>query len=131
MRILLVATFLALSAGTAAAAECADQTQAGLDQCADTDFKLADHALNAVYDQILRRIGTDTRLKQALIGAEKAWIEFRDAECKFRADPSQQGSIWPMEHLICLKDETEARTKALSAYLHCEEGDLQCPAPTQ
>ena len=90
MQILLVATFLALSAA-AAAAECADQTQAGLDQCADTDFKLADHALNAVYDQILRRIGTDTRLKQALIGAEKAWIEFRDAECKFRADPSRAG----------------------------------------
>ena len=131
MRILAVATFLAFSAGVAAAAECADQTQAGLDQCADADFKQADHALNAAYGQILERLKTDERLRQALVAAEKAGIAFRDAECKFRADPSQEGSIWPMEHLICLRDETEARTKALSAYLHCEEGDLQCPAPAQ
>jgi uncharacterized protein YecT (DUF1311 family) len=130
MRILAVATFLALGAG-AAAAECADQTQAGLNQCADADFKRADHGLNAVYDQILHRLGTDERSKQALIAAEKAWIVFRDAECKFRADPSQQGSIWGMEHLICLEDETKGRTKALSAYLHCQEGDLRCPVPPQ
>ena len=129
MRILAVATFLAFGAGVAAAAECADQ--AGLDQCADVDFKQADHALNAAYDQILGRLKTDDRLRQALVAAEKAWIAFRDAECIFRADPSQEGSIWPMEHLIGLKDETEARTKALSGYLRCEEGDLRCPVPAQ
>jgi uncharacterized protein YecT (DUF1311 family) len=128
---IVLATIILCGAGAGAplAGECADQTQSGLNQCADADLKRADQELNRAYDQILRRLDKDERSKQALTAAEKAWVGFRDAECKFRADPAQQGSIWGMEHLVCLSDLTKARTKDLIAYLHCEEGDLQCPVP--
>ncbi len=128
-----LAMMIVCGAGVSAAlaAECADQTQLGLDQCADANFKRADQELNRAYDDIIRRLGKDESSKQALIAAEKAWLAFRDAECKFRADPGQQGSIWGMEHLFCLRDLTKARTKDLIHYLHCGEGDLQCPVPQQ
>ena len=128
-----LAVMILYGAGVSAAlaAECADQTQWGLDQCADANFKRADQELNRAYDDIIRRLGKDESSKQALIAAEKAWVAFRDAECKFRADPRQQGSIWGMEHLLCLRGLTQARTKDLIHYLHCDEGDLQCPVPQQ
>jgi hypothetical protein len=29
----------------------------------------------------------------------------------------------------CRQELTEARTRQLDAYLHCQEGDLACPVP--
>lgn len=88
MRIVFAAMIVCgVGVSAALATECADQTQSGLNQCADANFKRADQELKGAYADIIRRLGKDESSKQALIGAEKAWVAFRDAECRFRADP--------------------------------------------
>jgi uncharacterized protein YecT (DUF1311 family) len=131
MRILSVAICFSIAAGPAAAMDCADQTQLGLHKCADADFQRADKALNDAYREVLRRLGDDKYKKNLIAASQRAWVAFRDAECKFAVSSTENGSIYPMENLICLADETRKRTKAIDAYLHCEEGDLSCPVPAQ
>jgi uncharacterized protein YecT (DUF1311 family) len=131
MRTLSVAICFFIAAGPAAAMDCADQTQAGLDKCADAAFRRADQALNAAYRDVLRRLGDDKHKKNLIAASQRAWVVFRDAECKFAVSSSESGSIYPMEHSLCLEGETQKRTKDLQAYLHCEEGDLSCPVPAQ
>ena len=122
---------LLIAPQTAAPMDCADQTQLGLHKCADADFQRADKALNDAYREVLRRLAGDEHKKQLLRAAEQAWVAFRDAECKFAVSSTENGSIYPMETLLCLADETRERTKTIDAYLHCEEGDLSCPVPAQ
>jgi uncharacterized protein YecT (DUF1311 family) len=132
MRASAVLILLLLIAPQAASAmDCTDETQLGLDKCAGADFQRADKALNDAYREVLRRLAGDERKKQLLRSAEQAWVAFRDAECKFAVSSTENGSIYPMESLICLTDETRKRTQAIDAYLHCEEGDLGCPVPAQ
>jgi uncharacterized protein YecT (DUF1311 family) len=83
--------------------------------------------LNDAYREVVRRLGGDEHKKRLLAAAETAWIALRDAECKFAVSSTENGSIYPMEYSLCLEGETRKRTKALQAYLRCEEGDLSCP----
>jgi uncharacterized protein YecT (DUF1311 family) len=126
MRILTAGPLLAIGFGRAVPMDWADQTQYGLDVCANQAFERADRALNDAYKEILRRIG-DEHAKQLLVATERAWLAFRDAECKFAVSSTEKGSIYPMEYSLCLEDQTKTRTKELKAYLHCEQGDLSCP----
>jgi len=114
---------------SARAQDCADQTQMGLDQCADAAYKKTDAKLNAVYRQIVARLAGDADTKARLVAAQKAWIAFRDAECKFRAGNAEGGSIYPMLVIQCRDALEQKRIEELSAQLECEEGDLSCPVP--
>src|SRR6516164_9070510 len=58
--ILAAASLLAIGPGRAEAMDCPEQTQIGLDQCADQAFQTADRALNEAYREILRRLGDET-----------------------------------------------------------------------
>jgi uncharacterized protein YecT (DUF1311 family) len=127
MRILVVSVLFSIVSAHAFGMDCADQTQFGLDKCADASFQRADRALIDAYREVLRRLDGDEHQKRLLAAAETAWIALRDAECKFAVSSTQNGSIYPMEYPLCLEGETQKRTKALQAYLHCEEGDLSCP----
>ena len=92
--------------------DCPEQTQIGLDQCADQAFQRADRALNEAYREILRRLGDETHAKQLVVAAQKAWIAFRDAECAFPVSSSGGGSIYPMEYSLCLEDKTKSGPKS-------------------
>jgi len=124
---------LSVVAQGACAAECNrnDQSQAGLNICADADYKAADQKLNQTYGRIMKRLSGDHDTARLLQVSQRAWIAFRDAECDFRTSASKDGSIYPLEVLLCRRDLTEERTKALDAYLHCGEGDPGCPVPAQ
>lgn len=120
---------------TAAVAAQADEdcsalpTQQAMNQCASANYKAADAALGKAYKAVVARLGDDADRLALLRSAERAWINFRDAECSFAADGVAGGSIAPMIRAQCLQAQTEARTAALQAYLACEEGDLDCPVP--
>ena len=131
MRASAVLILLLIAPQAGAAMDCADEAQLGLHKCAAADFQRADKALNDAYREVLRRLAGDERKKLLLRSEEQAWVPFRDAECKCAVSSTENGSIYPMESLICLADETRKRTKAIDAYLHCEEGDLSCPVPAQ
>jgi len=127
MRLSALVVVAALGVGPSLAAECPDQTQRGLDECAGASFKRADAALNRAYKEIVHRLKDDAAKTKLLVQAQKAWLNWRDAECAFSSSGVQGGSIYPMIVAQCQEKQTRARMKDLRGYLTCAEGDLDCP----
>lgn len=113
-----------------AAVDCANASdQATMNQCAGQAFKAADNELNVVYQQITGRLKDNPDGKKLLVGAQRAWIGFRDSECKFSASGVAGGSVYPLIYSDCLTGMTKTRVETLRQYLKCEEGDMSCPVP--
>lgn len=129
-RLLLALTPLLFTPFAHAAIDCANASdQATMNQCASQENKAADKELNAVYQQITARLKDNPESKKLLVSAQKAWIGFRDAECKFSASGVDGGSVYPLILNNCIAGVTKLRTEALKQYLKCEEGDMSCPVP--
>lgn len=129
-RLLLALTPFLFTPLAHAAVDCAtanDQTT--MNQCAGQDFKAADKELNTVYQQITARLKDNPDGKKLLISAQRAWIGFRDTECKFSASGVAGGSVYPLIYSNCMTSVTKTRVEALKQYLKCEEGDMSCPVP--
>jgi uncharacterized protein YecT (DUF1311 family) len=102
----------ALPTKAQSAPTCAEaKTQLEINQCKGKEFAQADAQLNRIYRQQLKRLSRPDR--DRLITAELAWIEFRDAECQFRADKYKGGSIWPTIYSHCKTQLSQARTAEL------------------
>lgn len=129
-RLLLALTPLLFPSLAHAAVDCANASdQATMNQCAGQDFKAADKELNAVYQQITGRLKDNPDAKKLLVSAQRAWVGFRDAECKFSASGVAGGSVYSLIYSNCLTGVTKVRVEALKEYLKCEEGDMSCPVP--
>ncbi|MCU1759738.1 lysozyme inhibitor LprI family protein [Pseudomonas sp. 14P_8.1_Bac3] len=114
------------------AADCGNATdQATMNQCAAQQNKAADKELNALYQQITARLKGSPDNKKLLVGAQRAWIGFRDAECRFSASAVEGGSAYPLIYSSCITELTKARVETFKQYLKCQEGDLSCPVPSQ
>lgn len=92
-------------------------------------YQEADAELNQLYQKIESRLADNHDAKQELIKAQRAWIAFRDAECRFAASGVEGGSAYPEVYQSCQEDLTRARVANFDDYLNCEEGDLGCPVP--
>ncbi|WP_307329461.1 lysozyme inhibitor LprI family protein [Pseudomonas lini] len=103
--------------------------QATMNQCAAQQHKAADKELNALYQQITARLKADPDSKKLMVGAQRAWVSFRDAECRFSASAVEGGSAYPLIYGNCVTDLTKARVETFKNYLKCQEGDLGCPVP--
>jgi uncharacterized protein YecT (DUF1311 family) len=79
--------------------------------CAGEDFQHADDAMNLVWKQALER--QDGVGRAELRTAQRAWLKFRDAECRFRAGAVRGGSAESMVHSGCLAVLTRERTEQL------------------
>ncbi|PAW51775.1 urease-associated protein [Pseudomonas moraviensis] len=129
-RLLLALTPFLFSPLAHAAVDCANAgNQATMNQCAGQEFKSTDKELNAMYQQIIGRLKDNPDRKKLLVGAQRAWIGFRDTECKFSASGVEGGSVYPLIYSNCLTAVTKARIEALKQYLKCQEGDMSCPVP--
>ncbi len=96
------------------------QTQADMNIEASNTFKKADKELNKIYTALFNKL--DASEKKALSAAEKAWITFRDLECKFECKENEGGSIYPLVYSTCLTSLTEKRTAELKELLKEMEG---------
>lgn len=124
-RILLLALFAFPS--QAFAEMCDDpQTQSDMNYCAKYHFDKADGELNDVYGRLKQGYAKYIEPKAALVAAQRAWVSFRDAECKQDEVAADGGSVAPMIILNCRTKLTEARTEQLQNRLLCKEGDLAC-----
>jgi len=126
--------FLALApvlfTSMAFAVDCDNATdQATMNQCATQQNAAADKELNALYQQITARLKAEPERKKLLVGAQRAWVAFRDAECKFSASGVEGGSVYPLVYSGCTTDLTKARVQTFRNYLKCQEGDVGCPVP--
>jgi len=131
--ILLISMAGVMVASVASAEECDrnDQTQMGMNICAAQDYAASDAKLNVAYGDIMKRLSDNAGARKLLQDSQRAWIAFRDAECKFASSGIEGGSVQPMIHSGCLQGLTDARVTQLDSYLKCEEGDLSCPVPGQ
>jgi uncharacterized protein YecT (DUF1311 family) len=120
MRLLMALAALALIATPASA-----QSQRALNQRADADYRAADAGLNRAYRNLSQTLSPSSRA--LLQQSERAWIGFRDSECRFQAAGVQGGSVYPMIYSACLADLTRQRTRQLQTLANCPEGDLSCP----
>jgi uncharacterized protein YecT (DUF1311 family) len=133
LSILLISMAGVMVASVASAEECDpnDQTQMGMNICAAQDYAASDAKLNVAYGDIMKRLSDNAGARKLLQDSQRAWIAFRDAECKFASSGVEGGSVQPMIHSGCLQGLADARVKQLDSYLKCEEGDLSCPVPGQ
>ncbi len=99
------------------------QTQTELNICSGVDYQRADQKLNQVYNQVRDQFSANRR--QQLIIAQRAWISFRDADCKFAISAVEGGTMAPLIFNNCLQDLTKKRTSELNSYLQNE-----MPQPT-
>ncbi|UZE04644.1 lysozyme inhibitor LprI family protein [Pseudomonas corrugata] len=128
-RLLLALTPL-LFVALAQADDCANATTQGeMNQCAAQEKNAADNELNSLYKQITARLKNNPEGKQLLVKAQRAWIGFRDTECKFSASGVEGGSVYPLIYGNCITALTKARVETFKSYLKCKEGDLGCPVP--
>ena len=125
-RLLLALTPL-LFTTMAFAVDCNDQ--ATMNQCAAQQNVAADKELNTLYQQITSRLKSNPDSKKQLVSAQRAWVAFRDAECKFSASGVEGGSVYPLIYSNCVTELTRARVATFKTYLKCQEGDLGCPVP--
>jgi uncharacterized protein YecT (DUF1311 family) len=127
MRGLLAVVFLLALGGAASAKDCAEAlTQVEINQCSQEAFQKADAELNSKYREIVKRLdgaGGSELFREA----QRAWLPFRDAECKFSASTYEGGSMQPMALSTCLEELTKKRIADFEKYLTCGEGE--CPVP--
>ena len=131
LSILLIPIICSLVASAAVAEGCDrnDQTQTGMNICAASDYAASDAKLNSAYGEIMKRLSDNADARKLLQDSQRAWIAFRDAECKFASSGAEGGSIYPMVYSGCQQGITDARVAQLGAYLKCDEGDAGCPVP--
>ncbi|WP_085728470.1 lysozyme inhibitor LprI family protein [Pseudomonas sp. R37(2017)] len=103
--------------------------QATMNQCASLQQATADKELNALYQQITSRLKGNPDGKKLLVGAQRSWVAFRDAECQFSASGVEGGSVYPLIYSNCVTQLTKARVETFKTYLKCQEGDMSCPVP--
>jgi uncharacterized protein YecT (DUF1311 family) len=95
------------------------QTNAEMRSDAAIEYEKADKELNLVYTQLSSSL--DLNQKQLLIESERAWIKYRDLECKFQAVGYTGGSMYPLIFSSCMTDLTKKRTQELKESL--SQGD--------
>jgi uncharacterized protein YecT (DUF1311 family) len=119
--------FVAMSA-PALALDCSrQQTEGAARQCSGQRLRDADKKLNQTYATLLKRFSAP---QQAMLRAsERAWVAYRDTQCRMVASGVEGGSAQPMVTADCLGDLTSARLKELNYQLTCQEGEMTCLAP--
>ena len=100
------------------------QTQTELNLRSASEYRAADAELTAIYG----RLGHPS----TLIAAERAWIAYRDAECRYEHHATPEGSMYSMEDAMCKTALTRERIallkKATTETMAINEVDKGKPA---
>ncbi|WPG41111.1 lysozyme inhibitor LprI family protein [Variovorax sp. EBFNA2] len=127
---LLLGLSLAIPGISSAQEDCTNASdQSTLNQCAGKSYAKVDAELNAIYGQIRGRLKGDPETAKLLVVAQRAWVNFRDAECTFSSSLNKGGSMYPMVVSGCKEEITQTRIKDLQTYLNCKAEDGGCPMP--
>lgn len=90
------------------------QSTSGMIDCIGAELKIQDGRLNATYRKTLK--GLTPAEAQRLKMAERAWQDFRDADCFSLEDVQQWGSISRVNANRCMLDRTIIRTIELENF---------------
>ena len=86
---------------------------AGMIDCIAAELKVQDASLNAAYKAALARLEADQ--KPQLQEAQRAWVAFRDADCRSLYHPDW-GTLSRVSANSCVLDRTIERTIELERY---------------
>ncbi len=101
------------------------ETQTEMNFCAEQGFREADKELNSVYKQLMQvlrseRNTTDSeqvayskKLENAVIQAQKKWLEFRDSSANIWRVKYEGGSVMPVIYYGVMTSLTKAQTREL------------------
>lgn len=78
--------------------------------CIGDEHTKQDAKLNQAYKKLTSQLAADR--KKALLAAQRLWIEYRDANCTFYADPDG-GTIATLNAASCALEITAQRAKEL------------------
>ncbi|WP_421858477.1 lysozyme inhibitor LprI family protein [Oricola sp.] len=101
-----------------------DLPQQGMNWCAAMDYQSADRALNVLWPKVrqhmkdmdadLADLGPDlVGAEDALLKAQRAWIEYRDGHCASEGFAARGGSLEPLLVSSCKAHMTKERTQEL------------------
>ncbi|ANM11884.1 MULTISPECIES: lysozyme inhibitor LprI family protein [unclassified Rhizobium] len=116
------AMLLMADSASAEAIDCQNpQTQSDMTSCEAARHETADKALNVQYKKTRAALaavdkdldGDMKGAEQALVKAQRAWIDYRDAECDAFGFQARGGTMEPMLVAGCLANITDKRTKEL------------------
>lgn len=92
-----------------------------MNDCAQQTLAKKDKELNVAYQALVKSLKADDKsdstdyagTKQLLQQAQRAWVQFRDADCKAKYTLNAGGTIRDIVALSCQIEHTEQRTKEL------------------
>jgi uncharacterized protein YecT (DUF1311 family) len=91
--------------------ECSELSTLGITECVAEKTRQWDARLNRAYQSLRQR--TESEQQKALLAAQRLWIRYRDANCRFYS--SGPGTISRIEGAECLRSMTRERTCELEA----------------
>ena len=99
----------------------ADSSNMNMKMCSGTAYEAADKVLNTVYAAAVApmkgpKADADSKeILDRIVTSERAWITYRDAECKLQGIDMLGGSGETLEISDCLYKMTSDRAKSLDA----------------
>ena len=107
---------MALCATSAHALDCDNAVSTpDLNECAARDQKAAEAKLNTVYQRVLKNIG-EPAVRTQFVAAQRAWIKYREADCKAVHQKYADGTIRTVMYLGCMQNRAETRVKELEMF---------------
>lgn len=97
-------------------AACMDKSggvTAAMVDCMNSETRRQDARLNQAYKDVMAQL-PEARKKQ-LQEAQRAWLRFRDANCRYYADPDG-GTLARVEANGCFMSATAARARELESF---------------
>lgn len=91
--------------------EKAGGVTAAMHECISAETKVHDVKLNANYKALSAKLPPERRA--ALLEAQRAWLKYRDANCRFYADP-EGGTMAGVEASDCFLRMTADRAKEIA-----------------
>jgi len=111
-----------LFAQTRPEANCQSPQTYEVNICAAIAVKDANTQMNKIYQQLENKRSND----QKLIDSQKAWVAFRDLNCKFTSGRYSVDSLSSLIYSQCMERLANQRTTELQSYLKRKEYECQC-----
>ncbi len=92
---------------------CMDKSNgnnAAMTDCTSAETARQDARLNENYKRLISKVST--KRKNTLLEAQRAWVKFRDANCRFYSDP-EGGTAALLDGRDCFLQATANRAKEL------------------
>jgi uncharacterized protein YecT (DUF1311 family) len=88
-------------------------------RCGLEEFARQKKAMDATYAALLSKLSqpAQAQQKKALQDAQKSWIAYRDAECRYQYEEAGGGSISDVVSATCQWGMTADRARSLEASL--------------